>query len=473
MRNKNFALGASLIVFFGMAAIICVGLLVLQLSTLAVFILSALWIAVMGFIKGFSAEEIENFFVMGIKTAAPVIAILIAVGLMIGTWIASGVIPTIIYYGLKLIRPSLFLLVTFLVCSISSVFVGSSYSCVATMGVAFLGIGYGLGISPGMTAGAAVSGAVFGDKMSPFSDTTNLAPALAGTTLFAHIRAMLWTTGPAFIISGMIYFFIGMKVIGNDTADLSQVTEITDALARNFNVHPVLLLLPIFTIVLAIMKVPPVTALVLGALAALLAGIALQGNHVTMSELVVSLASGYSGESGVAAVDTLLNRGGVNSMMSTVATTTFALCMGEMMQQLGILKSIVTAIEKFANSARRIVVSTLASTLLVNMITGSQYMSLVLPGELFSGVYRKAGIQPYVLSRTLEDGGTVLNFIIPWAAGAVYAGGVLGITPMEYIPWCFFPMFSPLVALVYGLTGFAIYRIPKEQMEVSSPEKAS
>ena len=465
MRDKKFTLKSSLFVFLGMAAIICVGLLVWKISTLAVFILSTLWISIMGFIKGFSGKEIESFFVDGIKVAAPVIAILIAVGLMIGTWIASGVIPTIIYYGLSLIKPSLFLFVCFLVCSISSVFVGSSYSCIATLGVAFMGIGYGLDISPAMTAGAAVAGAVFGDKMSPFSDTTNLAPALAGTDLFSHIRSMLWTSGPAFLISCVLYYIVGTKLVAQNSADLSQITEITNALSENFNLNPVLMLLPVFTIVLAILKVPPVTALVLGAVVALLSGIVLQGEHVTVNQLILSLASGYSGESGVEQVDKLLNRGGVNSMMSTVATTTFALCMGEMMQRLGILKNIIGAIEKIANSDRKLVVSTLCSTLLTCMITGSQYMSLVLPGEIFNGMFKKRNIEPYVLSRTLEDGGTVASFIVPWAAGAVYASGVLSIAPIEYIPWCFFCLLSPMVSLIYGLTGFAIFKKPQELAE--------
>lgn len=459
MRDKKFTLTSSLVVFLGMAAIICFGLLVLKINTLAVFILSSLWIGVMAVVKGFSAEEIENFFVLGIKSAAPVVAILMAVGLMIGTWIASGVIPSIIYYGLKLIRPDLFLLVTFLVCAISSVFVGSSYSSIATMGVAFMGIGYGLGISPAMTAGAAISGAVFGDKMSPFSDTTNLAPALAGTNLFAHIQSMLWTTVPAVIISCILYFVVGMQVVAGGEADLSQVNTISSALSENFNITPFLLLMPVLTIVLAIMKVPPVIALVIGSVCALLSGIALQGDHVSISTLILSLASGYSGDSGVDMVDTLLNRGGVNSMMSTVATTTLALCMGEVMQQLGVLKTIIGAIEKFANTARKIVVSTLGCSLLTNMITGSQYMALVLPGELFRDVYKRARIQPYVLSRTLEDGGTIFTFIVPWAAGAVYASGVLNISPTDYIPWCFFALLSPLISLLYGLTGFAIFKI--------------
>lgn len=465
MRNKKFTLTSSLVVFLGMTAIISVGLLVLKINTLAVFILSTLWISVMGCIKGFSPKEVEDFFILGIKTSAPVIAILVAVGLMIGTWITSGVIPSIIYYGLKLIRPDLFLLVTFLVCSISSVFVGSSYSSIATMGVAFIGIGMGLGVNPAMTAGAAVSGAVFGDKMSPFSDTTNLAPALSGTDLFSHIKAMLWTSGPAFLICCVLYFILGTKVIAGGETDLSQVEEISAALMTNFNISPILLLLPVLTIFLAIIKVSPVTALVIGAVSALLFGVVLQNGHITLNQLVLSLASGYSGDSGIAQVDKLLNRGGVSSMMGTVTTTMFCLCMGEMMQQLGVLRAIVGTIERFANSARKIVVSTLGCTLLTNMITGSQYMSLVLPGELFAGIYKKAGIQPYVLSRTLEDGGTVLNFIVPWAAGAVYAGGVLGLAPIEYVPWCFFPMLSPLIALIYGITGFAIFKIPEEKKE--------
>lgn len=459
MRDKKFTLVSSLTTFIGMAVIICFGLLVLQLSTLTVFVVSTLWISVMGILKGYGAKELEGFFVEGIKSAAPIIAILMSVGILIGTWISSGTIPSIIYYGMDIIKPNLFFVVAFLVSSLSSVFVGSSYSCIATMGVAFMGIGYGLNLNPGAVAGAAVAGAVFGDKMSPFSDTTNLAPALSGTDLFSHIRSMLYTTGPAFIISLVLYFILGMKAAPKGTIDLTMVHQISDAMQNTFYITPLLLILPIITIILAVKKVPPVTAIVISSLIALIAGLILQRDHIPAANLIISMADGYTGESGIEQVDKLLNRGGVTGMMGTVATTTFALCMGEMLQRLGVLHSIMSAMSKVVNSVRKMVVATLFSSLLTNMITGSQYMALVLPGQMFKDMYREKGVQPYVLSRTLEDGGTIFTFMVPWAAGAVYASGVLDIPATSYIPWCFFALLSPTISLIYGIFDIFLFRI--------------
>lgn len=262
------------------------------------------------------------FFIEGIKNAAPTLAILIAVGALVGTWIAGGIVPTIIYYGLDLINPGYLVFIAYILCCIASVVVGSSYTSAATFGVAFMGIGLGMGINPALLAGACVSGSIFGDKLSPFSDTTNLAPAIAGTNLFSHIKSMLWTTVLAFVISGILYLILGLKY-ADSRGSVDQLELIKDTIAQSFNISPILLLIPLMTILLAIKKVPALTSLVIGTIAELAVGLIFQSGIISIGEMFSSVGTGYAGDSGVEDVDRLLNRGGISSMYSILVISIF------------------------------------------------------------------------------------------------------------------------------------------------------
>ena len=350
------------------------------------------------------------FFIEGIKNAAPTLAILIAVGALVGTWIAGGIVPTIIYYGLDLINPGYLVFIAYILCCIASVVVGSSYTSAATFGVAFMGIGLGMGINPALLAGACVSGSIFGDKLSPFSDTTNLAPAIAGTNLFSHIKSMLWTTVLAFVISGILYLILGLKY-ADSRGSVDQLELIKDTIAQSFNISPILLLIPLMTILLAIKKVPALTSLVIGTIAELAVGLIFQSGIISIGEMFSSVGTGYAGDSGVEDVDRLLNRGGISSMYSILVISIFSLSFGEMLTDMGVLDALMRKMENFMSSARRLIVGTLFCSLITNMLTGSHYMALVIPGELFKKGYQKVGIKPYVLSRTLEDGGTILHLL--------------------------------------------------------------
>lgn len=464
IRNKKMNFITAVLIVAIMALALSVGLLFMELKTVTVFAVVVTIVCIIAFIKGFSIVEIESFFVDGIKKAAPTLAILIAVGALVGTWIAGGIVPTIIYYGLEMINPGLVVFLAFILCCIASLVVGSSYTSAATFGVAFMGIGLGMGVDPALLAGACVSGSIFGDKLSPFSDTTNLAPAVAGTDLFSHIRSMLWTTVPAFAISGVLYLVLGLKY-SKESGSVEQLELIKNTIAENFNIQPLLMLIPIVTILLAIKKVPALTSLVIGTMAGLLAGLVFQGDHVTVSEMFSSIGTGYAGESGVADVDALLNRGGISSMYSILVISMFSLSFGEMLTNMGVLDALMNKMEGFMSSARNLVIGTLLGALITNMLTGSQYMALVIPGELFKKGYQKAGIRPYVLSRTMEDGGTIFTFIVPWAVGALYVSGVLGVSTVEYLPYCFFAILSPIISAIYGLIDFkpAIPRMSEEE----------
>jgi NhaC family Na+:H+ antiporter len=443
-----------------LAIILILGLAYLKLSTLTVFLLAIIATAIIALVKNFSLNEIQEFILEGCKKSMLVVLILMAVGTVVGSWIVSGVVPSIIYYGLKLLLPSIFLPAGFIICCVVSFFTGSSYTSIATLGVAFMGIGFGMEINPGITAGMILSGSIFGDKMSPFSDTTNLAPGVAGTDIFEHIRSMLYTTVPSLVISLILYAIIGMKY-STIAIDYTNVEMIQNSILENFAISPILLLIPLITIVLAIKKVPPFIALLIGAIAGVIAAIIFQDFGIKV--ILNSLASGFKIDSGIYEVDKLLNRGGVSGMMGTVSLAILALGFGEMLQKMGVLKTLLEKIQTVTQSPRRLVITTLFTCLLTNMLTASQYMAIILPGEVFKDSYKKCGVKASVLSRTLEDGGTIFSFLVPWSMAAVYASGVLGVSTLQYLPYSFLAILCPVFAIIYALTDKAIFRIEETE----------
>ena len=457
-NKKTVSFPIAILTLAVVAGIMSVGLAILKLNTMVTFILTFLAVCIIAVCVGTKFNALEEMILGGFKKTAQACMIFIAVGMVVGAWIISGIVPSIIYYGLMLFTPSSFLALGFVVCCVVSFFTGSAYAALGTMGIAFMAIGYGMDINPALVAGMSVSGAVFGDKMSPFSDTTNMAPAAAGTDVFTHIKSMLWTVIPAFVISLILYFVLGLRYTDTSPDALQELHNIMDTLKNTFTISPFLLIVPVLTIVLVVKKVPATIALLIGAIMGVIVAFIAQPQF-NYTQVLTALASGFSGEFEVAAVGKLLNRGGITSMTSTIIYTIFAIELGEIMYQLGVLTVLLDKIRDRLEKPCNLIIATLLSCLATVMLTTSQYMAILLPGEVFQDSYKKAKVAPYVLSRTLEDGGTLFAFLVPWSAAAIYSLGVLGVSAVEYLPYAFLPILCPLFAVVCAITGIGVFDV--------------
>lgn len=390
--------------------------------------------------------------------------IVICVGLLIGSWIAAGTIPMLIYYGLKIISPGYFLVTACIVCSAVSLVTGTSWGTVGTIGIAFMGIAQGLGIPAGPAAGAIVSGAYFGDKISPFSDTTNLAPIAAKSNLFDHIRHLLWTTTPAWLIGLGIYFIVGLQFRGQ-TLPQEQMDLILSTLEMKFHFHILLLLPPIVVLYFAIRKLPTIPGMIAAsALACALAIIFQDGSFKTVLN---AMTDGYTAETGVSDIDRLLTRGGMMSMMGVTLIAFCAFAFAGIVQKAGMLNVILDRLLKVVRSTGSLIASAVGSSVVVALMTGSSFLSILVPGELFAPAFKKRNLAAKNLSRTTEDSGTVVVPLIPWSMAGVYMAGTLGVPTLEYVKWAFMCYLGMVFALIYGFTGFAI--APKTREDETVP----
>lgn len=401
-------------------------------------------------------KEIQEGMVHGITLAMGAILILMIVGTMIGTWIQGGIVPSMIYYGLKSLSPGIFLVATLIICSIVSLGTGSSWSTAGTVGVALIGVGKGLGIPVSMVAGAIISGAYFGDKMSPLSDTTNLAPAVAGTDLFSHIRHMVYTTVPGYILSIILYALLGTRVSGG-SLETQNIETILSTLKSNFFIHPILLLPPCLVIVMVIMKIPPLPALLGGT--ALGGMFAMLTQSRSLADIILSAKSGYVSETGVKMVDDLLTRGGLDYMMNTVALIICALSFGGIMERTGMLEVLAKSLLKRVKSTGSLVATTIVSCIGMNAIASDQFIAIVIPGRMYKNAFDSRGLHPKNLSRCLEDSGTLSSPLIPWNSCGAYMWATLGVNPLLYLPYAFLNLTNPLVSLFYGYTGITMEKI--------------
>lgn len=388
-----------------------------------------------------------------IKSSMEAAIILLIIGTIVGSWISSGVVPTMIYYGLQIISPSIFLPAALILSLIVALATGSSWSTAATVGIALVGVGTGLGIPLPIIAGAIISGAYMGDKLSPLSDTTNLAPAMAGSTLFEHIRAMLYTTIPSFIISLILFTLIGMRYTGTDI-DGASLNSILTTLETEFNITPWLFVVPVITIGMVIKKVPAIPALFSGALIGSIASIIFQ--NVSLSSAIAILQKGYISNSGNPVVDELLNRGGMDSMVNTVALIVCALFFGGVMERAKMLQAVAIKILSLAKSTGSLILATVGTAVATNVLAGDQYLSIVLPGRIFKDAYAERDLHPVTLSRVLEDSGTLTSPLVPWNSCGAYMIATLGVAPWGYVPYCFLNLINPLVSIIYGYTGITI-----------------
>lgn len=422
--------------------------------------------ALMALRLGLRWRDIEHGFLDGIKLALGACLILLAVGMLIGTWIAGGIVPMLIVYGLKLISPDYFLVAACACCAIVSLATGSSWTTAGTVGIAFIGIGTGLGIPLPLVAGAIISGAYFGDKMSPLSDTTNLAPAVAGSELFEHVRHMAWTTGPSMILALLLYWLIGTRY-GSDGASLEMVETISGTLMKNYQITPWLLLAPAVVLTMVILRVPALPAVLFGAV---LGGVFASVFQGTSLAAALDLAyTGVKAETGVAAVDELLSRGGMSSMFGTIAIIFSAMCFGGVMEKSGMLATIAGAILRLAKSTGGLITATLATCLGSNVAAPDQYLSIVVPGRMYREAYRKAGLHPKNLSRALEDSATITSPLVPWNSCGAFMFATLGVFPLAYAPFAFLNLINPLISALYGWTGWTIEKLPPEKQDTVPP----
>jgi NhaC family Na+:H+ antiporter len=440
--------------------------LVVAMST-QIFILESNWTthitlilvttvaAVVALMSGFTWEDIQEGILYGCEIAMLPMLILMLVGVLIASWIAAGTIPTLIYYGLLVLSPKTFLLSVAIICSVASLATGSSWTTGATFGVAFMGIGAGLDIPAAMTAGAVISGSIFGDKMSPLSDSTNLAAGVAEADLFDHIQSMIYSTGPALLISLVLYYFLGLRFSAS-VIDQAKINIILDGLKNNFYVSPIAFIPPVLVIVLAVKKFSGLAVMIIAAIVGSAFAMIFQG--FGLAEMLNFLQNGYVSDVGIAEIDALLSRGGLQSMMWTISLGFVALSFGGLLEKTRMLEVLLDKIKGLVKTTGGLVTTHVVSSIFVNIFSASQYMAIIIPGRMLVPVYKEKNILPQVASRVCEDSGTVTSPLIPWGLCGVYFAGVLGVPTMSYFPYVFLSFLAPAVTILLGVTDKFIFR---------------
>lgn len=425
--------------------------------------------AIIGFRNKVSYAAMMEEIAKNIKSTSSAILILLMVGALSGTWLLSGVIPTMIYYGLQILHPAIFLPACVIICSIISIATGSSWTTSATVGIALIGIGSTIGMPLGMVAGAVVSGAYFGDKLSPLSDTTNLAPAMAGTDLFTHIRYMTLTTIPTMIVTVILFIFLGLA---QNTTGSSDSNEILNAITETFTISPLLFIVPAVVILLIVKKTEPLIALLVGTLLGGVFALYFQPNIVAKigGATEMNIYSGYKGimnaittsitiETSNEVLNNLFTAKGMSGMLSTIWLILCAMVFGGVMEAIGALTRITDSLLKLFHTTFGLFASTVASCLALNLTASDQYLAIVVPGKMFSKAYADKGLAPENLSRTLEDSGTVTSALIPWNTCGAYQSGVLGVSTWSYLPYAFFNIISPFMTLLFAAFNIKIKQL--------------
>lgn len=468
-------------------------------SNQIILILSAAVAALVALRLKMPWEDMQNGIVKSISSAMASIIILLLIGSLAGTWLLSGIVPAMIYYGLQILNPTIFLFAACIVCSIVSIATGSSWTTAATVGIALIGIGKALGLHEGMVAGAVLSGAYFGDKMSPLSDTTNLAPAMAGTDLFSHIRYMALTTVPSIVVALIVYLVLGFTSGGS--SDASQTQEILDALGSSFNINGWLFLAPAIVVFLILKKVPAIPVILIGSLLGIVFAFIFQADKITpigedvhvgihwkLSEAEYQIQKANTSDlefqfigvmqamfgditflTGVEQFDQegdeLLSSGGMHGMLGTVWLIVSAMIFGGVMEASGLLKRIAEAVISGINSIGSLVASTVGTCVFFNITASDQYLAIVVPGRMYADIYKEKGLAPENLSRTLEDSGTVTSVLVPWNTCGAYHSNVLGVSTFAYAPFAIFNYISPLMSIM-----FAYFKIKIKMREEAKAE---
>jgi Na+:H+ antiporter, NhaC family len=465
-RKRKPSLGTALIPLIAMGLLLGVGYGIYQIRPQVLLVAAAFLTGITGYFLKFNWSEMEKGIVDSIHKAMPALLIMLCVGILIGAWIASGTIPMVIYYGLKLISPRFFLVTACFVCSLTSIATGTSWGTIGTLGVAFIGIAMGLNIPLGPAAGAIVAGAYFGDKMSPFSDVTNLAPVAAGSNLFDHIKHMMWSAAPAWLIGLLIYFFIGLSYSGT-AVQSEEMRIITTTLKENFQFNIWLLLPMIVVFYFAATKKPTIPGMLLSSFIAGILAVIFQKTPVT--EIAAAVNTGYQAHTGVEQVDQLISRGGMMSMMETQLVAFTAFSFGGIMQATGMLTVILDRVMKFARKVSSIVLTTVTACVVTALITGSSYLSMIIPEELLAPIYRRKKLAAKNLSRIAEESGAIIVPLIPWSMAGVYITGTIGVSTFTYLPWAFMNYISVLFLVLFGFTGFTMApKIREDETQIGS-----
>jgi NhaC family Na+:H+ antiporter len=407
-----------------------------------------------------SWDEIHEGIIDGVKTGIIPMVIFILIGALIAVWIASGVIPTMMYAGFSVINTSIFLPSAFVSCALVGISIGSAFTTVSTIGLALMGMGISMGFNAAILAGAIISGAVFGDKMSPLSDTTNLASAVAGADLFKHIRNMMWTTVPAFVISFILYAVIGLQTKISQTS--LETEQFLSVLKANFSISWWALLPILLLVFCSIKRIPAVASLLLTILVSSVMYL-VQQQTINLKQLSGIIENGFVSETGMEQIDALLTRGGIQSMMWSVSLILLTLSLGGLLMKMEVITILMTPLAHKLKSTGSLVAATVLSGALANLMIGEQYLSIILPGRAFKDSYDTAHLKPEVLSRALEDSGTVLNSLIPWGVSGVFMASTLQVSTLQYAPFSFFILLCPLLSILSGMTGIGIQKqLPQE-----------
>ena len=464
------------------AALVPVGLLIGMLATSVylfgdesssgpnqiVLMLATGVVLVIGLIYGHTWTELEAGISRGITVSIGAILILLVVGSLIGAWILAGVVPTMIYYGLSILSPSVFYAAACVISAVVALATGSSWTTAGTIGIALIGVATAQDLHLGLAAGAIISGAYFGDKMSPLSDTTNLAPAVAGTDLFSHIRHMVWTTTPSFAIAVLLFGFAGVQT--STSEDATELTAVLEVLGDQFAIGPHLLVPVLVVIALVVRRVPAFPALLIGALAGSVFAAVFQREAITtfvddttlstpvavLKGVWIALYGGFELRSGHAVVDDLLSRGGMASMLTTVWLIISAMMFGAVMETTGLLHVIASRILSLVRSTGSLISATLLTSFGMNVLAADQYIAIVLPGRMFRREFELRRLDPKNLSRTLEDSGTLTSVLVPWNTCGAFMAQTLGVSTLTYAPFAFFNIVNPLIAMAYGYAQIGI-----------------
>ncbi|MFT5753444.1 MAG: NhaC family Na+:H+ antiporter [Flavobacterium sp.] len=477
-RNKELNIWEALIPVFALIAMLAYNVLVayngkeddaLAGSNQFVLLLGAAVAVIVGLLNKVSFQTMIDEVAENIKSTVGAILILLMVGALAGTWLISGVIPSMIYYGLQILSPSIFLPATMIICAIISIATGSSWTTSATVGIALVGIGGAIGFPLGMVAGAVISGAYFGDKLSPMSDTTNLAPAMAGTDLFTHIRYMTLTTVPSFVISLILFIIIGLTIDIQGTADTSQM--LLD-IEKSFNISGWLFLVPVIVIGLIFKKTEPLIALFIGVLLGGLFALIFQPQIINqiMGVDTMTFKSAYKGIMNTITTETIIpteneslvklfKAKGMSGMLNTIWLIICAMVFGGVMDAIGALARISRALLKLAKTTFGLFAATVGSCLALNITASDQYLAIVVPGKMFKKAYHDKGLAPENLSRTLEDSGTVTSVLVPWNTCGAYQSGTLGVDTFDYLPYAFFNLLSPIMTLIFAAFNIKIRQL--------------
>ena len=438
----------------------------------SVLILSGVFASVIYLFYGGSWKDLEVQVIRTMGDVMQPVLILLLIGALIGVWILSGIVPSIIVWGLKILSPSIFLFASCIISAIVSLATGSSWSTAGTIGVALIGIGQATGINMGMTAGAIISGAYFGDKLSPFSETTNLASSMTGTGLFVHIRHMLYTTIPAMTVALVLFLILGLTRAGTGY-DPARIQLITGAINSQFDTSLYMLLPPVLTIIILMRRVPAIPAIIAGILMGVIFAVIFQPARIiqmaqdpSLSYTVASIktglktaSSGFVSSSGIREVDSLLNKGGMSSMLNTIWIILSAMFFAGVMEGSGMLRTIAEGILRSVRGTGNLVAATVATTVLTNVLAADQYLSIVITGRMYREPFARRGLHSKNLSRILEDAGTLTSPLVPWNTCGSFMASTLGVSTFMYLPFAFLNLLTPFISILYGYTGFTIEKI--------------